>query len=310
MSSKLKHVVIFEGPDVCGKTTSIENLKAFLKSNKKYEVYTPRFPNYNACRGEEIKKHLSTFVFHDQYEKERPLSILNALDENSINMMINKLDVISGVLIKEIMDRDCDIVLIDRFVMSQFIYDYCWIGMFEAAFKAEDCYKQEYIEKFAERIREFEKEIYDRASIVWNYFVHKIHNSFGDNVKISNIVFQKSDYITDIFKRNVSKDLRKYDAYDKMHLYQNLISEQFEKLSNANNEKVLSLLGKEKDNLHFVNFDTVKEKTLKELSNKIKNVDNLTKYDIQNYVTEEMNYILADIIGEEFACEEPTNENS
>ena len=90
-----------------------------------------------------------------------------------------------------------------------------------------------------------------------------------------------------------------------MYLYQNLISEQFEKLSNANNEKVLTLLGKEKDNLHFVNFDTVKEKVLK----RIKNI-NLTEYGIQNYVTEEMNYTLANIIGEEFACEEPNDENS
>lgn len=306
MSSKLKHVVIFEGPDVCGKTTSIENFKDFLKDRKKYEVYTPRFPNYNAYRGEEIKKHLSTFVFHDQFEKERPFSILNALDENSINMMINKLDVISDGLIKEIADRNCDIVLIDRFVMSQFIYDYCWVGMFDAALKAEDCYKQEYIEKFAERIREFEKEIYDRASIVWNYFVHKIYSSFGDNVKISNIVFQKSNYITEIFKKQISKGLRKYDAYDKMHLYQDLISEQFEKLSNANNEKVLSLLGKEKDNLYFVDFDTVKEKNFK----KLKDADKLTEDEIQFYVTEKMNYALADIIGEEFTCEEPNDENS
>ena len=300
MNSKLKHVVIFEGPDVCGKTTSIENFKNFLKDNKKYNVYTPRFPNYNACRGEEIKNHLSTFDFYDQFKKERPFSILNDLDDFSINLTLNKLDVISNELIKEIKERDFDIVLIDRFVMSQFIYDYCWIGMFEAACKAEDCYKQEYIEKFAERICEFEKEIYDRASIIWNCFVHKIHSSFGDNVKISNIVFQKSNYITEIFEKQVSKGLRKYDAYDKMYLYQNLISEQFEKLSNANNEKVLSLLGKEKDNLRFVNFDAVKEKVLKEN----KDADKLTVSGIQYYITEEMNYALADCIGEEFACEE------
>lgn len=303
MGSNLKYVVIFEGPDICGKTTSIENFKVFLKEKKKYEIYTPRFPNYSACRGEKIKEHLSTFVFHDQFEKERPFSILNALDENSINMMINKLDVISDGLIKEIAERDCDIALIDRFVMSQFIYDYCWIGMFEAAFKAEDCYKQEYIEKFAERIREFEKEIYNRASIVWNYFVHKIHSSFGDNVKISNVVFQKSNYITEIFKKQVSKGFRKYDAYDKMKLYQDLISDQFEKLSNGNNEKLLSLLGKEKENLHFVNFDSVKERTLKELPNEIKNADNLTEYGIQNYVTKEMNYTLAKLISIEVEYE-------
>lgn len=298
MDSNLKHVVIFEGPDICGKTTSIENFKNFLKERKKYDVYTPRFPNYNAHRGTEIKEHLSNFVFHDQFEKERPFSILNALDDFSINLTLNKLDVVSSNLIKEIEERDCDVVLIDRFVMSQFIYDYCWIGMFEAAFETETCYKPEYIEKFRTRLSEFEKEIYDRAMIIWKYFVHKIRSSFGDNVKISNIVFQKSNYITEIFKKEVSKGFRKYDAYDKMRLYQDLISEQFEKLSNGTNEKLHSLVGDE--NLHFVNFDTVRAKVEKERDD----FDELTNAGIQNCVTEEINYVLADCIGEEFACEE------
>jgi hypothetical protein len=82
-----------------------------------------------------------------------------------------------------------------------------------------------------------------------------------------------------------------------MKLYQDLISDQFEKLSNGNNEKLLSLLGKEKENLHFVNFDSVKERTLKELPDEIKNADNLTEYSIQTYVTKEMNYALAKLIG-------------
>ena len=300
MNSKLKHVVIFEGPDICGKTTSIENFKNFLKERKKYNVYTPRFPNYNAYRGTEIKEHLSNFDFHDQFKKERPFSILNTLDENSINMMLNKLDVISGDLIKEIDEQDCDIVLIDRFVMSQFIYDYCWIGMFEEALKSECCYNPDYIKKFRTRLSEFEKDIYDRAIVVWEYFVHKIRSSFGDNVKISNIVFQRSNYITEIFKKEVSKGLRKYDAYDKMRLYQNLISEQFEKLSNGTNEKLYSLISNE--NLYFVNFDTIKDDTIKDKVEK--EIDNLKNANIQNAVTEEMNYDLANCIGEEFACEE------
>lgn len=290
MNSKLKHVVIFEGPDICGKTTSIENFKNFLKERKKYNVYTPRFPNYIAYRGCEIKEHLSNFDFHYQFKKERPFSILNTIDENSINMMLNKLDVISKDLVEEIDEQDYDIVLIDRFVMSQFIYDYCWVRMFESEFETDNCYNPDYIEKFRTRLSEFEKEIYYRAMVVWKYFVHKIHSSFGDNVKISNIVFQRSNYITEIFKKEVSKGLRKYDAYDKMRLYQDLISEQFEKLSNGTNEKLHSLISDE--NLHFVNFDTVRDNVEKENVN------------IQNAVTEEMNYVLANCIGEEFACEE------
>lgn len=290
MNSKLKHVVIFEGPDICGKTTSIENFKNFLKERKKYNVYTPRFPNYIAYRGCEIKEHLSNFDFYYQFKKERPFSILNTIDENSINMMLNKLDVISKDLVEEIDEQDYDIVLIDRFVMSQFIYDYCWVRMFESEFETDNCYNPDYIEKFRTRLSEFEKEIYYRAMVVWKYFVHKIHSSFGDNVKISNIVFQRSNYITEIFKKEVSKGLRKYDAYDKMRLYQDLISEQFEKLSNGTNEKLHSLISDE--NLHFVNFDTVRDNVEKENVN------------IQNAVTEEMNYVLANCIGEEFACEE------
>ena len=88
-----------------------------------------------------------------------------------------------------------------------------------------------------------------------------------------------------------------------MKLYQDLISDQFEKLSNGNNEKLLSLLGKEKENLHFVNFDSVKERTLKELPDEIKNADNLTEYGIQNYVTKEMNYTLARLIDVEVEYE-------
>ena len=80
MNSELKHVVIFEGPDICGKTTSIENFKKFLKEKKLYNVYTSRFPNYNAYRGTEISAHLTNFDFYNQFEKERPLYILNALD--------------------------------------------------------------------------------------------------------------------------------------------------------------------------------------------------------------------------------------
>ena len=80
-----------------------------------------------------------------------------------------------------------------------------------------------------------------------------------------------------------------------MRLYQNLISEQFEKLSNYTNEKFYSLIGNEY--LYFVNFDTIKDKVEKE-------IDNLKNVSIQNVVTEEMNYALANCIGEEFACEE------
>lgn len=298
MNSKLKHVVIFEGPDICGKTTSIEYFKDFLKKEKMYNVYTPRFPNYSAYRGEAIHEHLTNFNFYNQFEKERPLSILNALDENSINLMQNKIDVVSGNLIEEIAKRDCDVVLIDRFVISQYIYDYCWIEMFKEAFKLENCYTKEYIEKFMQRIDEFDKDIYYRAAIVWSYFVHKIYSTFGTNVKISTIVFKKSNYITESFNRAVSKGERKYDSYDKMQSYQKFISEQFEKLIEGTDEKLTMFIGKEIENLYTVNFDDIKEKVLKENTN----FDKLTE--LAYYVSEKMNYVLADIIGiEVIDCE-------
>ena len=295
MSSRLKHIVIFEGPDICGKTTSIENFKDFLKDKKKYEVYTPRFPNYNEYRGSEIRAHLDNFDFYDQFKKERPFSILADLDENSINMMLNKLDVIGNHLIKEIKERDSHIVLIDRFVMSQYVYDHCWIGVFKAAFDFEKCYKEEYIEKFKKRLAEFEEEIYDRARIVWRYFVHKICETFGEDVKITHIIFERSNYIKDIFNKQLSKGLRNYDAYDKMKLYQNLISEQFANLSNAENQRLWSVISC--SSIRHINFDSIRAK----VENENKNFNNLTEYGIQNYVTEEMNYTLADLICEEVA---------
>ncbi len=305
MNSKLKHVVIFEGPDICGKTTSIEYFKDFLKQKKMYDVYTPKFPNYNAYRGAEISEHLTNFDFYERFEKERPFSILNALDENSINLMQNKIDVVSRYLIEEINNRNCDVVLIDRFAISQYIYDYCWIEMFKEAFKLENCYTKEYIEKVMQRIGEFDKDIYYRAAIVWSYFVHKIHSNFGTGVKISTIVFQKSNYITESFNRAVSsKGTRKYDSYDKMQSYQKFISEQFEKLIEGTDEKLTMLIGKEMENLYTVNFDDIKEKVLKEN----KNSDKLTE--LAYYVSEKMNYVLADIIGIEVIVCEATCDNA
>ena len=66
-------------------------------------------------------------------------------------------------------------------------------------------------------------------------------------------------------------------------------------MSNYTNEKLYSLIGDEY--LYFVNFDTIKDKVEKE-------IDNLKNASIQNALTEEMNYALANCIGEEFACEE------
>lgn len=107
--SNLGKLVIFEGPDMCGKTTQLKYLKNLLEANGK-SVATFKYPLVDSKYGRNIYKLFGN----------KKISVAERDCEIMRLEVLDKLDSVSAIV--KAMKKN-DYVLLDRYVLSQIIYD-------------------------------------------------------------------------------------------------------------------------------------------------------------------------------------------
>jgi len=111
-------IVVFEGGDCCGKT-SLLNATSDALENKGFKVGKFKFPAYTDMCGEEILNHLKNWKYS---EKDKEASFKELMKFSELQYL-NKL-----AAFKEFYDyaKGLDYVLVDRFTLSQYVYDLAW----------------------------------------------------------------------------------------------------------------------------------------------------------------------------------------
>lgn len=214
MSDKIPFIV-FEGPDMCGKTSHIETVINKIKETTGKTFKAFKFPVYDGYKGEEILNHLKFFDIskykHNKYEA------IHILNVHAINLMVNKFAAIDK-MIEIYNEGECDGFIVDRFDISQLVYDIAWCNSFKGLFKGV---------KF-EVIRNFFYEAVERSMLT--------HNYYADKFDIKYVVFERSNVIKSAI--NFEKDpSRRYDKYDSNEYYQDCVSDLFEKFTLNKNKR-------------------------------------------------------------------------
>lgn len=200
-------IIVFEGGDCCGKTSLLEaTYDELMRQGLKVAKF--KFPVYDGVFGKEILDHLKNWDISAHSEKEN----LDELEKFSKHLYINKLTAFTDFLN---LAKDKDFVLVDRFVLSQYIYDKSWSGVFE---KTLD-----------------NKVVLDRAlNIARAYFT-----AFPE---VYTFVVLPNDYVK-VMSR-ASSD-RRVDQYDKLDKYQSEVSANFKCISSLDSRFIgFELLGK------------------------------------------------------------------
>ena len=118
-------VIVFEGGDCCGKTTMLEKVKqVFVDKYGEEKVGQFKFPVYkDKMCGEDILTHLKTF----DYSKLTKEEAFEELERMSNMQYLNKIDAFSSFYNY---CKDKEYVFVDRFTLSEFVYDYAWNFLF------------------------------------------------------------------------------------------------------------------------------------------------------------------------------------
>lgn len=188
-------VIVFEGGDCCGKTTMLEKVKEALAL--KYgadKVGSFKFPVYNGLYGEYILNHLKTFDPSNKSNDE----IRKAVLDFSSALYANKLAALTDFYFY---CEKRDYVLVDRFTLSQYVYDLAWTMTYKNTFNYND------IDLFLKR-----------ANTVMEAYSLLIPN-------ITTFVFTKNDRVELITKANAD---RRIDKYDTLKEYQQNVRELME----------------------------------------------------------------------------------
>lgn len=210
-----KLMIVFEGPDMCGKTTQLD--MAYNRLKQEYvNVAKWKFPDYTGKCGQDILYHLKHFNIKNRNAKRA----LEELRWNSINMVENKFGAISdsnedpvpSILYDEPYEH-ADVILCDRFTASQFVYDIAWIPLLYKKHLFPFMYKKVY--------RGFAEDILKRVNDTIDYYSKYFDIEF--------IYFDKSPFIKDHIERT-SPD-RRIDEYDSNTAYQRLVSDLFSTLA-------------------------------------------------------------------------------
>ena len=202
MSGKIPFIV-FEGPDMCGKTSHIDSVVEQLNqlTGKKFKAF--KYPVYNGYKGNEILNHLKTFDI-SRYDH-RMYRGMHELDIHADNLMVNKFEALDKAIYIYNTEK-CDGFIVDRFDISQLIYDIAWCNFFKGINRKS--------------IRNFFYEAVNRAETTHDYY-SKIFD-------IKYVVFEKSSIIESVA---LSDNNRRYDKYDANRLYQMYIADLFRMLT-------------------------------------------------------------------------------
>lgn len=211
-------LIIFEGGDCCGKTTMLDKVFEELTS-KKYKCGKFKFPVYDGMYGKEILDHLKNYDF-DNYSKEENFKELMHFSEISY---MNKLSAFNDFMAM-VNDNDYDFILLDRFALSQYIYDIAWVEIYDG----------QYIKNNFNRMKfDPDKDLYENCM-----YTPKILNAIRRRAsvimetyklifpKITTFVFATNPYVKAIvsYNRDHDKGDRRVDVYDSLTRYQQEVS--------------------------------------------------------------------------------------
>lgn len=114
--NRKNNVFIFEGPDVSGKTTQVSKVKQVLESHG-LKVGMLKYPYVGEAHANEVYRLLNA--------SRTESTDINNIVKMAFYNMINKYNTFDQLL--ELSDT-CDVVLVDRYILSSLVYDYARIA--------------------------------------------------------------------------------------------------------------------------------------------------------------------------------------
>lgn len=211
--SKKPILIVLEGPDMCGKTSHVESVSNMLKS-KGYKVDTFKYPIYNGDYGEEIEYFLSSFDISKNNMEENIKLVADKDYFDFCNKIFSE-----DKLLK--LAKKNDFVIVDRFVLSQFVYTAAWLCLLNS-------YKHNVSLKFKWSINKYKNQL---DFVLKRSFAHfkDVLDTFNKSFEIKTILFKKSKFINHIaLNERCQEELSKYDISEN---YQVFVSRLFEYVS-------------------------------------------------------------------------------
>ena len=226
-------VIVFEGPDCCGKTTMLKKTAEALTA-KGYNVRVFKFPSYSGLFGDEILDHLLNWDPHKHTKQE----CFEKQIEFSKMLTVNKLDAFKYFCEQA---KGADYVLVDRFVLSQYVYDIAWKPIIDKRRK-----NPFYTEKEV-------KAISTRAEDVYRAYSH----AFPD---IRTVVFTQnpvikviSEYNHELERKSAAAAGRRIDQYDSNKEYQKQVAAEFDNIVFNENYVGATFINKQAVTLYAIN---------------------------------------------------------
>ena len=238
-----KLIVLFEGPDMTGKTTVLNDVYESLNYVKSEITGTVnsvniankfKFPVYDGIFGNNILNHLKTFKLSDDR-----LNNIESIVNFSNWQMANKITSFPK-FISKIAERD--IILVDRFTLSQIVYDKAWLGVLGDSIDLEE------IEEKTELRRLF----YNNYTITNDTFKEIIKENKDCTYKIICFIFDKSECISTLSNNKCPSGERRIDNYDTNDKYKEEVSKEFKNLFKG---EILNYIPAE--NIYNINYDLI-----------------------------------------------------
>lgn len=254
-------IFVVEGPDMSGKTTFAK--KVSEKDNVSSYARYFKFPVYDSIFGDKILRHLKTFGDNDFTTIDKNI-FLDKIKDFSLKQFGNKAAGVTEFINLLFKNDDCewkddlwDFVVIDRFVLSQYIYDIAWDSVYEGMLnrgKKEIDKKLRYIDD--KDWADFQVQAYTLAKMIYDEFYTHFPNMYT-------MYFRKSEYIKRISELSNKKD-RRIDSFDSMDLYQESVSDEFERYIDS--ASGAGILGK---SVLIVDTDLIYKRSTPDLYNKV-----------------------------------------
>lgn len=265
-------LIIFEGPDMCGKSSHVNTVAELLKKEGR-KVTTFKYPDYKGKYGDEILNFLKTFDISE-----------NSIEKN-ISMVLNKeyMDFCNKIFSKDkliSLSKKNDYIILDRFFMSQLVYTLAWVCILSS-------HKYNPSLKFRWSINKYERDINYILELACKHY-NDILEYFKDNFEIKTILFKKSKFIS--YKALSSRDSKDISKYDITESYQICVSRLFDYISTHSiesdkcNNAEINFIPSDSSNLVLDNLVNILL-NVKNTSNVIStiNTDVLFKFEITKY---------------------------
>lgn len=206
-------LIIFEGPDMCGKSSHVNTIAELLKKEG-CKVTTFKYPDYKGKYGDEILDFLKTFDISENNIEKNISMVLNKEYMDFCNKIFSKDKLIS-------LSKKNDYIILDRFFMSQFVYTLAWTCILSS-------YKYNPSLKFKWSINKYKRDIDYISELACKHY-NDILEYFKDNFEIKTIMFKKSKVVS--HKTLSSRDSKDISKYDITESYQICVSRLFDYIS-------------------------------------------------------------------------------